>query len=154
MSVQHHEPPLGPPDLQLAGFQLWVHGRECPGSDEYWDANWLRVTAHCGGTGASVWVTGPVLTTWELADWIASVEQLYRSLSGRARLQCMEPNLALCLEPEGRAGQLGLTVNITPDQVWQDHRFQFGLDQSYLPALLAAGRNLMRRYPVRGNPHA
>ena len=45
---------LGVPDLKLAGLQLWVHGREFPESEDADDGNWLRVTAHCGASGASV----------------------------------------------------------------------------------------------------
>ena len=45
---------FGEPDLKLAGFQLWVHGRRFPESGGYYDGNWLRVTARCGASGASV----------------------------------------------------------------------------------------------------
>ena len=45
---------LGKPDLRVAGFQLWVHGREFPDAQDEWDGNWLRLTAHCGeAAGAS-----------------------------------------------------------------------------------------------------
>ena len=49
---------LGKPDLTVAGFQLWVHGRQYPDSQEYYDANWLRVTADTGAAGASVGCQG------------------------------------------------------------------------------------------------
>ena len=41
-------------DLKLEGLQIWVHGRQFPDLHDYWDGNWLRVTAHCGGSGASI----------------------------------------------------------------------------------------------------
>jgi hypothetical protein len=74
----------GPPDLRLAGFRLWVHGPEtvCPERDE----DWLRVTAHCGGGGASVWVEGDVVEREDLVRWFDEVDALHRSLSGVARL--------------------------------------------------------------------
>lgn len=34
---------LGQPDLQVAGFQLWVHGRRFPAADGYDDGNWFVV---------------------------------------------------------------------------------------------------------------
>jgi hypothetical protein len=34
-------------------FQLWVHGRQFSEAHDYDDGNWLRVTAHCGASGAS-----------------------------------------------------------------------------------------------------
>jgi hypothetical protein len=51
---------LGAPDLKLEGLQIWVHGRQFPDLHDYWDGNWLRVTAHCGGSGASVFTTGSI----------------------------------------------------------------------------------------------
>jgi hypothetical protein len=50
----HFEEPLGAPDLQIAGLRLWVHDRQFPMADDYWDGNWLQVTVHCGAPGASV----------------------------------------------------------------------------------------------------
>jgi hypothetical protein len=52
---------LGEPDLKLAGFQLWVHSRQFPQEEDYWDGNWVNVTAHCAGKGASVWVRGAII---------------------------------------------------------------------------------------------
>ena len=57
---------LGRPDLKVAGFQLWVHGRELPETEDHDDANWLRVTAHCGASGASVWAQGAILQKYPI----------------------------------------------------------------------------------------
>lgn len=51
---------FGTPDLKLQGLQIWVHGRQFPDAADYWDGNWLRVTAHCGESGASVFATGSI----------------------------------------------------------------------------------------------
>jgi hypothetical protein len=40
-----------------------------------------------------------------------------------------------------------LTVKITPDHMTQEHRFQFELDQSYLPAVVEQCRAILARYP-------
>ena len=42
---------LGEPDIKLAGLQIWVHGRQFPDSDDYWDGNWLYVTRPGGRLG-------------------------------------------------------------------------------------------------------
>ena len=49
---------LGAPAIRLAGFQLWVHGRQFPDSQDCWDGNWLNVTAHCDAAKGSVWALG------------------------------------------------------------------------------------------------
>lgn len=45
---------FGEPSLSIAGFQLWVHGRQFPEATDFYDGNWLRVTAHCKASAASV----------------------------------------------------------------------------------------------------
>jgi hypothetical protein len=41
------------------------------------------------------------------------------------------------LRASGRLGHILMHVEITPDQMTQDHRMDFEIDQSYLPSLLA-----------------
>jgi hypothetical protein len=53
MSVTDPFAKLGAPNLELEGLQIWVHGRQFPDSNDYWDGNWLRVTAHCGRNSAT-----------------------------------------------------------------------------------------------------
>ena len=60
---------LGEPDLKVAGFQLWVHGSQFPESKDYHDGNWLRVTANCGASGASVWTQGAILMVTDIAGF-------------------------------------------------------------------------------------
>jgi hypothetical protein len=139
---------LGPPNLKVVGFGLWVHGREFATAEEPWDEDWLRVTGYCAAPGARVWVSGPVLGSTSLARWAAECEALHATLSGRAELRSLEPNLRAVIEPEGRSGQLVFAVFITPDHMTQEHRFEFGIDQSYLPQLLKDLRVILAAYPV------
>ena len=67
---------LGAPDLKVAGFQIWVHGRQFPDSTDYDDANWLRITAHAGAAGASVWVSGAILMITDLIQFGHEVDGL------------------------------------------------------------------------------
>jgi len=62
---------LGRPDLQVGGLQLWIHARQFPDSEDYWDGNWLMVTVRCCASGAEVWVKGPILHLSELHHWMA-----------------------------------------------------------------------------------
>ena len=45
---------FGQPDIAFSGFQLWIHGGAPQEFQDYWDGNWLSVTAHCGAMGADV----------------------------------------------------------------------------------------------------
>jgi hypothetical protein len=47
-------------------------------------------------------------------------------------------------------GQLDVGVDLTGDRVAQSHHFEFALDQSYLPAFIAEGENVLHRFPVTG----
>lgn len=139
---------LGPPALRLASFELWVHGRQIPDATEAWDEDWLQVTAYCAAPGARVWVAGPVLGSTSLARWMAECESLHATLTGEAELHSYEPNLRVRIEAMGKSGALGVAVFITPDQLTQEHRFEFSIDQSYLPQLVDELRAILAEYPV------
>ncbi|WP_194847702.1 hypothetical protein [Candidatus Neptunochlamydia vexilliferae] len=54
------EKELHKPDLSIGGFELWVHGCEFPKSDDYWDGNWIVVTACCTTPFAIVQTEGSI----------------------------------------------------------------------------------------------
>jgi len=134
----------------LAGLQIWIHGRQFPDSVDYWDGNWINVTAHCGASGASVWVRGNIIHLPEIAHLITGVESLCKTLRGKAELPCIEPELSFTLEAEN-LGHIQMTVDITPN-LSQTHRFAFEIDQSYLPKLLSDCNAVLRQYPIKGKP--
>lgn len=139
------------PDLKLGGLRLWVHGRQFPDADDYWDGNWLRVTARCDSDEASVVARGPILHLSELDRWWRKAEQLRQTLAGEARLDCREPNLSIVLKAAS-LGHLTMEVSITPDHLTQEHWFQFEIDQTYLPPLIVQIRSILETYPPRGEP--
>ena len=142
---------LGPPNIELEDLQMWVHGRQFPNMQDYWDGNWLRVTARCAGAGASVSVTGPIIHLSELQRWQSESKQLRDTLKGEAKLTCIEPALAVSLKAL-TLGHVAMEVSITPDHMNQRHWFQFEIDQSYLDALLAQFESILGKYPLRGSP--
>lgn len=42
----------GPPDINIAGLQIWIHGYQFAEVEDESDANWLRITAYCRAPGA------------------------------------------------------------------------------------------------------
>jgi hypothetical protein len=140
--------PFGEPDIQLAALKLWIHKRVSSSDPiDYWDGNWLNVTAICESTGAVVRLSGNFIHLPELSAWMRDAERMHRTLKGRAALDCMEPGLIVELVAES-LGRIQMTVNISPDPVTQDHSFRFEIDQSYLPALIEQCRAVLCTYPI------
>jgi hypothetical protein len=125
---------LGPPAVKIAGFQLWVHGRQFPEAEDADDGNWLRITGHCGASGASVWVQGALLMVTDIERFGLGCQRLYDGKADRATIEPSEPEL----------------VEISPDHLAQTHRMQFEIDQSYLPAIIEQCVAVVGSYPVRG----
>lgn len=141
---------LGPPSLKVASFQLWVHGRQFPDAQDADDGNWLRVTAHCSATGASVWVQGSIVTVADIERFGSDCRSLYEARSDRAVLDPIEPELRIILEATDRMGHIRADVLLRPEHVTQTHRMQFEIDQSYLPEIIEQCAAVVRAYPVRG----
>jgi hypothetical protein len=140
---------LGPPALKILGFQLWIHGRQFPDCTDFWDANWLNVSAHCGEDGASVWVTGAILMTTDLDRFATECTRLHQQTADEATLTPLEPNLNISLKPSDRLGHVTMYVLITPNHMSQKHEFRFGLDQTFLPRITAQLSRALEEFPVR-----
>lgn len=140
---------LGEPGLRLAGFQVWVHGRQYPDEDDCWDGNWLNVSAHCGGEGASVWAQGPILDTVSVLRFRDGLAALHKTLRGAASLESVEPNVSVRVEAMDTAGHILVQVDITPNHMEQSHRFRFEIDQTYLPQVVGQCEKLLELFPVR-----
>jgi hypothetical protein len=140
---------LGPPQIALGGLQIYVHGRQFPDAQDYGDGNWLNVTAHCGAAGADVWMSGPRVHLSELLRWRNEGAEMHRTLSGKADLACMEPELRVELRMQS-LGQIVMAVDITPELTTQKHSFEFAIDQSHLPAFLRQCNQVLDDYPIRG----
>jgi len=141
---------LGEPDIAISGLQIWVHGRQFPDLNDYWDGNWLRITAHCGAEGADVWINGPIIHLPEVYSLLGQTEKMNKTLSGSAKLNCIEPELLVSLTAD-KLGHIKMEVNITPNNLTQEHKFYFELDQSYLSGLINNCKTLIEQYPIKGD---
>jgi hypothetical protein len=139
---------LGDPDLQIAGLRIWIHDRQFPEATDYWDGNWLRVTAFCVYPDSVVRAHGSIIHLREIAGLLAGCEQLYETLKGTAALACMEPNLAVELTGE-TGGRIGVSLSITPDNLTESHKYFDGFDQTFLPPLISSCRSILKRFPIR-----
>lgn len=138
---------LGKPDIEVDQLRIWVHGRQFPAATDYWDANWIDVTTYCVGEGSSVCAAGPFIHLREISGFLSQCEAMYEALAGTAELACMEPNLNVRLE-SGSGGRIAAAIDITPNQLAESHRFTSTIDQTYLPSIISACKNLLNRFPV------
>lgn len=139
---------LGPPSLEVGGLELWVHGREFPGAQDADDGNWLRVSAHCGAPGSSIWTGGAILSVSELVAWSSQCERVHRGELQRAVLRTSEPVLSAAIERIEGHGPLSLRVEIS--LVRQKHSLEFELEPSELLKIVRQCSAILERYPVRG----
>jgi len=139
------------PDLELGGLRIWVHGREFPEAEDYWDGNWLNITVRMSASGAYAEASGPFVRIDELAFFAESLRKLHGSLKGVAELKCLEPNLYIRMEGDS-VGRVAVKLEVTPDHLSQLHQFEFGTDQTYLPPLIASCEAILRNHPTRGSP--
>lgn len=142
---------LGSPDIKIAGLSIWIHSRQFPDETDYWDANWLNVTVHCGEQGSDVTVNGNIIHLSEISQLLSGAIKLNKSLEGKAEMLCTEPELSVELEAE-KLGHINMTVNITPDHLHQTHTFIFEIDQSYLTKLVSECETTLEKYPIIGKP--
>lgn len=141
---------LGEPDVRVTSFQLWVHGRQFPDAEDYEDGNWLGVTAHCGASGASVWAQGAMLEVTDIAGFGEGCVAMLGRRMKSATLASREPHLRVSLEVSDSVGHVRVQVEITPDYLLQTHRFEFEIDQSYLPGIIKQCADIVQEYPIRG----
>lgn len=139
---------LGEPDLEIAVLRLWVHNRQFPASDDYWDGNWLNVTAECRSPGTCVHANGPIVHLGEIQTLLEQLEVLYRSLHGEARLECMEPNLDVSLRAL-TGGHVEVTISLTPNQLTESHTYTEHLDQTFLPSIIAECKAILGKFPPK-----
>lgn len=142
---------LGEPALKVAGLQLWTHSRQFSEANDYYDGNWLHITAHCGASGTSIWTQGAIVMVTDIACFGDQCAAMLRGDSSSAALDPFEPELKLSLEAAGRLGHIRARVEITPDPLTQFHRMEFEIDQSYLPSIIKQCAAILQEYPVRGN---
>lgn len=139
---------FGKPDLKIAGLLLWIHGRQFEDSLDYWDGNWVRVTAHCGAIDTSVNVTGSFLNLPEISTLENELNKLTLNLKGKFDWFLVEPYLGVTFEFDN-LGHIEVNIKITPDNLTQEHSYIFEIDQSYLPSIISQCKGILLKYPIR-----
>ena len=139
---------LEKPDIKISGLEIWVHRRQFPDCNDYWDGNWINITAKCEAKNSCVWVSGSIIHLPELKNLLETTEKLYQTLKGKAELSCMEPELSMRIDANN-LGRMEMTVNITPDHLMQSHEYIFEIDQSYLPTLISECKKVLQLFEIK-----
>lgn len=134
----------------VAGLKIWIHARQYEDSSDYWDGNWLNVTASYASTGARVEAAGPILHLSEVNEFLEECRRLYDTLDGEATLGSIEPNLRVVLRADDALGGISACTSITPDHLAEEHSFTARIDQSHLPYIIRGLESVLRQFPVRG----
>ncbi|HEY4128196.1 MAG TPA: hypothetical protein VGN70_09145 [Gammaproteobacteria bacterium] len=139
---------LGDPDIKVDRLDVWLHGRQFPDVQDYWDSDWLSVTAEYKGRDSRVVAHGPFIHLSELASFFTALKVLDEKLKGEAVLDCLEPDLHLDIRAKS-LGHLEVEVSLTADNVTESHSYQEQIDQTPLPLILGALNQVLSRYPMR-----
>ena len=129
-------------------LKVRVLGRMHPGSDDFWDCNWLLspISAQLGGFVAEI---GAGLRVEELQRFRRGLEAIHRQLRGEATLTSMEQWISLTVQCRPN-GSLSVTGTLA-DDLGTGNTLAFrivGLDQTDLPAMRDALASIERAYPV------
>jgi len=139
------------PNIKIYGLEIWIIGNQFPESDDYWDGNWLTVSAKCSGIGSEVFVKKTYIHLSEINALIERLENLYSELKGEIDFEFMEPELSLAISSD-ILGHLSLKIGITPDHLNQMHEYNFEMDQSYIPKIIDDLKNILKEYPIKSKP--
>jgi hypothetical protein len=131
---------------------LWVHGRQFPESTDYWDSNWLRVTASCRAAGAHVWVSGALLRVPDLLRWAEETDALREGRATESHLEPAEPHLGATIRRVEERAPFGMRLAINPDPLAQEHAFELPLTPADLESIARSCRRIIANYPVLGEP--
>ncbi len=135
--------------ITIAGLTLEVIGYEFPASAEFWDANWLTVSAELTAPGACVQHMGTILRTDELDAFMRALQALDELRESEAKLECVEPNLSVSVDRDGSLGALAVQVSLTPDTLTQSHEVTFSSDLSSISNVVSEIKRVLRVFPVR-----
>ncbi|MCG6903211.1 MAG: hypothetical protein LJE68_11065 [Rhodobacter sp.] len=136
-------------DIQIAGLKLSILGYEFPQSQEYCDANWLLVSATLEAPGTRIKHRGTFIRTDELQGFLGEMKELDALRTTSAKLDCMEPDLAVSMQQKGSLGALDVQVSLNLDRSRQAHQVAFECDLSFLPGIISGLERVLDAFPVR-----
>jgi hypothetical protein len=124
-----------------------------PEQDDYWDGNWVEseIRVRVGGFQGSFRAS---LRSDEFQKFKRELTRLSTTLAGKATFATMEEQLTITMDGNGR-GHIQVSGQAT-DMAGIGNRLNFSLeiDQTHLPAIIAALSSILQKFPVVGTSDA
>ena len=130
---------------------LTVTGRMFPESADFWDGNWLNVTAQASLTLFTAQMSNGLRTT-DLAQFRSELASLYEVVEGQASLTTLENWIGLTFRGDG-LGHITVVVELRDvrDPLGVDElRCSLPIDRTYLPPLIDALDRICDVWPTQG----
>lgn len=100
-------------DVSMGEFKLWVDRRGHPEATDYWDGNWLVITAAFITKYCVVYCEGNILHGSDVAHSLDAARQMHESLEGKFAFSTLDPGFELEFSAL-RQGQIDLSVRFVP----------------------------------------
>lgn len=143
---------LGRPDMDIAGFRLWVHGYANKDSADIIAIDWLTATAHISAKGTDVWLTDLPLEPGYI-DLLGLY--CYEIVGGNARGASYgygsdSPHLQFSINKNHRTGKLALNVSSEyGTEHLQIHQVKYDIELSDVGKVMRACSRILDKYPPR-----
>ena len=125
-----------------------VHGYVQDKYDNYYDANWMRVSMEIRA-GKFSGNTDALFMTAELVKFAQQLRELYQSLEGTAEFKTMENQLNLKVSGDGK-GHMKIAGEVRDDASLGNRLiFSFDLDQTFIKQSLNELEKIISTFPVR-----
>lgn len=150
----------GRPDLVLVGFRLWVHGRQFPDKQDYYDGNWLTISDCCEAEGGLAWIERRhCLEAAVLHRWARQVRGVADGSLWRASLLTLPMDACLDIARPRAADSPAAPARFEAHATFwpslgsgrsHNHEFDFDIGVLDLQRLLFQADRLVERFPLRG----
>jgi hypothetical protein len=137
---------------QVEFLLITVRGRAYRQSQDYWDGNWLLVTAAVRAGKFTGEIPG-MLRAEELQQFSDDLRSFRQSLTGSVVFDTMEGWLNLRIEPS-KTGRIAIEGEIQDDVSAPFNNLEFNLemDQTFLLTPLQQLEQVVKAFPVVGKP--
>jgi hypothetical protein len=140
--------PNEPASIKIGSLLINIMRYQYSNADEYWDANWLFVNAKYNRGNSAVLASGPIIHVSEIQSFKQQCELMSSSLQGKAHFSCMEPNIDIKFEMDKR-GSVDVVIQITPDNMIEEHTFFEEIDQTFLNQIIIDLENALECFPIK-----
>jgi hypothetical protein len=125
--------------------------RSHPGLFDYWDGNWIECDVHVAAGGFRGKFRAS-LRAEEFLSFLEAIRGLNTALEGTASFATMEEQVALSLNGDGKGHIRVSGEALDAVGIGNRLRFEFEVDQTYLPAICQSLEAILVAFPILDAP--